>query len=256
MKKVWILVAIVAIAAGAWLFNRKPDLPTVPFTKVIRENLVSTLAANGKVEPFEWSAVHAESAGLIDRTSVQQGQSVKAGAPLAVMRVSGVQADIDRGGRPDCAGARGAGRYRARRPLRRSWRISRTSCSTPDSRSRLRSAISMLCSGSCRKNAATRFEVEAARNKVTEAQIQIDAASRKKAALTNADDKSVAEAQLKQGEAAKAAAQKRAVAGRDSLADRRSGLQSGRAPRSLRERRRPDRKRGPARPLARARLRG
>jgi HlyD family secretion protein len=56
------------------------------------------------------------------------------------------------------------------------------------------------------KNAATHFEVQAARNKVLEAQIQIDAETRKKASLIGMDDKSVAEALLKQGEAAEAAA--------------------------------------------------
>ncbi len=209
LKKVWILVVIVAIAAGAWVYNRKPDLPAVPFTKVVRENLVSTLSANGKVEPFEWSAVHAESAGLIDRTSVQQGQSVAAGAPLAIMRVSGVQADMAAAdsqiarARAALADIERGGHSAELADLANELQHARFE---KQAAQRDLDALQRLL----QKNAATPFEVEAARNKVTEAQIQIDAATRKKAALTNADDKSVAEAQLKQGEAARAAAERRA----------------------------------------------
>lgn len=208
MKKVWIPVALLAIAAGAWFYNRKPDLPAVPFTKVVRENLVSTLSANGKVEPFEWSAVHAESEGLIDRTAAQEGQSVRAGATIATMRVSGVQADMT---------AADAQIARARSMLADIERGGHTA-ELADIANELQharfekqaaqrdlDALQRLL----QKNAATRFEVEAARNKVTEAQIQIDAATRKKAALTSSDDKSVAEALLKQGEAARAAAEKK-----------------------------------------------
>src|SRR5262249_15766626 len=59
------------------------------------------------------------------------------------------------------------------------------------------------------KNAATRAEVEIARNKVSEAQIEIDAQSRKKATMIGGRDGSVAEEQLKEGQAAAAAARRR-----------------------------------------------
>src|SRR5207302_345737 len=59
------------------------------------------------------------------------------------------------------------------------------------------------------KNAATRAEVEIARNRVTEAQLDSDALTRKRAALIGSGDKSVAEAQLREGQAAAAQARRR-----------------------------------------------
>ena len=60
MKKLWLLLPILLIALGWWAYRRKNDPPQVPFAKVIRETLVSTLPTNGKVEPIEWQAVRVE----------------------------------------------------------------------------------------------------------------------------------------------------------------------------------------------------
>lgn len=208
MKKALISAAVLAIAAAAWFYGRQPSIATVPFAKATRENLVSALAANGKVEPLEWSAVRAESAGLVDKVLAQQGQPVAAGAVLAQLRFSGAQsdlaaaeaqiakaraqlADIERGGHKAELAEIENGLQRAQFEKQAAQR-------DLDALIRLE-----------KNSAATRFEVQAARNKVMESQIEIDAETRKKAALTGADDKSVAEAALKQGEAAETAARKR-----------------------------------------------
>src|SRR5438132_14001787 len=94
LKKALVLAAVLLIAATAWFYGRKPDLPVVPFAKVARETLVSTLPANGKVEPIEWSAVRAESPGILNHISVQQGQYIAKGAVLATLRFTGVQPDL------------------------------------------------------------------------------------------------------------------------------------------------------------------
>src|SRR5205823_11579453 len=94
LKKVLIPAAALLLAAVAWLYGRKPDIPTVPFAKVVRQTLVSTLPTNGKVEPFVWETARAEVAGTIDRLSVQQGQSVNKGVVLAGLRLSGIQPDV------------------------------------------------------------------------------------------------------------------------------------------------------------------
>jgi HlyD family secretion protein len=208
LKKVLIPLALVAMAAGAWMYSRQPSIPTVPFAKVARENLVSTLPTNGKVEPLEWSAVRAEGAGIVDKVTVQQGQTVGAGAVLAVLRFAGVQADL---------AAAQAQISRARAQLADIERgghkgelaqiengLQRAKFAKQAAQRDLEALIRLE-----QKNAATQFEVQAARNKVLEAQIEIDAETRKKAALIGTDDKSVAEALLRQGEAAEAAARKR-----------------------------------------------
>ena len=210
MKQYLTLAAILLIAAAAWFYGRKPDIPAVPFAKVIRETLVSTLPTNGKVEPFEWSTVRAEGPGVVDRVTVHDGQLVKKGDLLVALRISGAPsdlaaaeaqitrataqlADIERGGhRAELAeiesGLQRAGfqKQAAQRDL--------------DALTRL-----------AQKNAATQAEVEAARNKVNAAQLEIDALTRKREALVGAGDRSVAEAQLREGQAAAAAARLRAA---------------------------------------------
>jgi HlyD family secretion protein len=208
LKKVLIPMAILAIVTAGWIYSRKPDVPAVPFARTVRENLVSTLPTNGKVEPLDWSAVRAENPGIVDKVVVQQGQSVAAGAVLAELRLTGVQADltaaqaliararaqladIERGGHKAELAEIENGLERARFDREAAQR-------DLDALIRLE-----------QKKAATSFEVQTARNKVAEAQIQIDAAARKHAALINSDDQSVAEAMLRQGQAAEAAARRR-----------------------------------------------
>ena len=208
MKPFAILLGVAAIGTAAWFYSRKPDLPAVPFAKVAREILVSTLPATGKVEPIEWSAVRAESAGIVDRIAVQQGQSIAKGAILATLRFTGAQpdlsaaeaqiaqakarlADIERGGH-NAALAEIENGLQLARFQKRAAQIDL------DALTRLE-----------KKNAATRAEVTAARNKVSEAQIEIDAFTRKRAALIGASDRSVAEAVLKEGQAAETIARRR-----------------------------------------------
>jgi HlyD family secretion protein len=197
-----------SIAAVAWFYSRRADPPSVPFAKVVRETLISTLSTNGKVEPFEWSAVRSESEGIVDRLVAQQGQSVAHGGVLATLRFTSAQpdlaaaeaqiaraqaqlADIERGGhKAELAEIENA--------LQKARFEKQAAQRDLDALTRL-----------AQKNAATRAEVEAARNKVTEAQIEIEAGTRKRAALIGASDQSVAEAQLKEGQAAAEAARRR-----------------------------------------------
>ena len=58
-----LLLAGIAAAIG-WGILRKNEPPKVNFARARRQTLVSTLPTNGKVEPFEWQAVHSEAAGF------------------------------------------------------------------------------------------------------------------------------------------------------------------------------------------------
>src|SRR5437762_823679 len=93
LKKYVIPAAILLLAAAGWFYGRKPDVPTVPFAKVVQETLISALPTNGKVEPFEWSMARAEGPGIIDRIVVREGQKVRQGDVLATLRLSGIQPD-------------------------------------------------------------------------------------------------------------------------------------------------------------------
>jgi HlyD family secretion protein len=208
LKKFAIVFGIAAIAAAAWYYGRKPDVPAVPFAKVMRETLVSTLPANGKVEPIEWSPVRAESPGIIDRISVQQGQSIAKGAVLATLRFTGVQPDLSAAeaqiarAKAQLADIERGGHNAELAEIENGLQLARFQKQAAqvdlDALTRLE-----------KKNAATRTEVLAARNKVSESQIEIDALTRKRAALIGASDRSVAEALLKEGQAAETIARRR-----------------------------------------------
>jgi HlyD family secretion protein len=208
LKKFAIVFGIAAIAAAAWFYARKPDVPAVPFAKVVRETLVSTLPANGKVEPIEWSPVRAESPGIIDRISVQQGQSIAKGAVLATLRFTGVQPDLSAAeaqiarAKAQLADIERGGHNAELAEIENGLQLARFQKQAAqvdlDALTRLE-----------KKNAATRTEVLAARNKVSESQIEIDALTRKRAALIGASDRSVAEALLKEGQAAETIARRR-----------------------------------------------
>jgi HlyD family secretion protein len=208
LKKVLIPLGVVLIAGAAWIYGRKPDIPAVPFAKVTRETLVSVLPTNGKVEPFVWESVRAEVAGVVDRLHIEQGRSVAKGAEIATLRMSEIQpdlaaaeaqiakaeaqlADIERGGHRAQLAEIESGLERTRFQKQTAQR-------DLDALTRL-----------AQKNAATRAEVEMARNKLAEIQLEADALARKRAALVDAGDKSVAEAELREGRAAAAQARRR-----------------------------------------------
>jgi HlyD family secretion protein len=174
----------------------------------VRETLVSALPATGKVEPIEWSAIRAESSGILDHISVQQGQSIAKGAVLATLRFTGVPPDLSAAeaqiakAQAQLADIERGGHNAALAEIENGLQLARFQKQA--SQNDLDALVRLE-----KKNAATRAEVQAARNKVSEAQIEIDAFTRKRAALIGASDRSVAEALLKEGQAAATIARRR-----------------------------------------------
>ena len=93
--------------------NQPPD---VPFTRVARENIASSVPTNGKIEPIEWGEARAERPGTVQSILVTRGGQVARGAALVELdsaearaeltaahtRVSQVRAELDvieKGGR-------------------------------------------------------------------------------------------------------------------------------------------------------------
>ena len=201
MKKLLWLLPIPLAALGWWAYHRNNDAPQVPFAKVVRETLVSTLPTNGKVEPIEWQAVRVEQAGLVSKTPVQEGQSVNKGAPLAILSDTGLQADLQAAearvaqARADLATIDAGGKQLELTTIESDLARLRVE---KDHDQKEYAALRRLAD----KQAASMLEVDEMQSKVEAAGMGIEALEKRRAVLVTASDKTVAEARLRDAEAA------------------------------------------------------
>src|SRR5215472_10142685 len=113
----YLLLAGVLAYAGIRLSERKPA-PKISAVTPVRENLISSISSNGKVEPIFPSVMRAQLDTIVEKVNVSEGQQVKKGqslmeldvkdaaAQLAGTRAKLLQAEDDlraarAGGRPD-----------------------------------------------------------------------------------------------------------------------------------------------------------
>ena len=208
VKRLLWLLPLALVAVGWLAFYRQKAAPPVPFAKVIRETLVSTLPTNGKVEPIDWQAVRAEHAGLVSRVPVQEGQSVGPGATLATLSDTGLHADLEAAearqaqARADLATIDAGGKQ-----------LELTAIQSDLVRLRTEKEHDQKEYDSLRrlldKQAASAVEVDEAKSKLEAATLGIEAAEKKRAALVGQSDKTVALARLRDADAAVALAQSR-----------------------------------------------
>ena len=86
LKKLLVFLAVAAIAGVVvWGVARKNSPPDIRFARASKQTLVATLPTNGKVEPYQWQAVRAETAGLVSRAPFHNGDRVAKGAVLAAL---------------------------------------------------------------------------------------------------------------------------------------------------------------------------
>jgi HlyD family secretion protein len=197
------LLLAVAAAALAWaIVKYRNQPPEVQFARVARETLNSSVSTNGKVEPIEGAVARAERAGAVQNILVQRGQRVAKDAPLveldstepraamvsAQARIAGARAEIEsmkRGGRAVDLAEISSGLERAHLDLK-------TAQTEYDQLSALE-----------QKQAATRAEVTAAKERLDRAKLQIQSLEQRRAALaTSTPDRTAAEARLADAEAA------------------------------------------------------
>ncbi len=204
MKKLWLLlIPVIVLMAFAALRRSAP--PEVPFTRATRETIVSTLTTNGKVEPIAFSAVRAEAAGAVEHIYVDRGQSVTQGELLlrqnpgqATAALSGAEAriaqsqaeleTISKGGSAREVAQIDSGLASARAALAVAQR-------DYEALSRLKA-----------KGAATQAEVDTAKNAVDRSQLDIQALEHRRTALVTANDRSAAEARVREAESSAASA--------------------------------------------------
>ncbi len=201
-----VIVVVALLAGGAWMaVSLRNQPPEVPFARVARETIASSVPTNGKVEPIEWGEARAEAMGTVQTVLVQRGALVSKGAALveldsgearaelatAEARVSQAHADLDvieRGGRATDLSAISIEEERDKLELAAAQKES-------DSLQRLLS-----------KQAATAYEVSQAKDRVERALAQLRSLDPRRKALIAPQDRAAAEARLRDAEAAVALA--------------------------------------------------
>jgi HlyD family secretion protein len=202
----WLAILMVGAAGLAvWIFFKKTAPPEIEFTKVQRETMISSLNTNGKVDPVEWMPVRAERAGLITRVLVARGQQVKAGTPMVELDTRVATAELSRAQ----AGIREAqtqekvldqgGRAAERQQLESDLSRARLDL---DAAEKQYQALDRLVA----KQAATRVELDTARQTVDQLRLRIQALEQHKASLVTAPDKEIARARIQQAESTAAIA--------------------------------------------------
>ncbi|HTS78396.1 MAG TPA: efflux RND transporter periplasmic adaptor subunit [Bryobacteraceae bacterium] len=209
MRARTILILLVLAAAGvlAWALARFKSQPVeVQFARAVIATVHSSVPTNGKVEPIEWAVARAERSGPVDKILIQRGEQVKAGQTLveldssearanlasAQAKIGEARAQLDllaRGGRSTDLADISAGIDRAKLDLANAQ-------NDYDRLLRLE-----------QKQAATRAEVDAAKQRIDQAKLQIDSFEKKKAALVSAPDRAAAQARLDDAQAAARLAQ-------------------------------------------------
>jgi HlyD family secretion protein len=202
----WVAIVLVgATAIVVWIITKRTAPPEVDFAKVARETIVSTLGTNGKVEPIEWLPARAERAGVITRVFITRGQPVRKNAPLveldtriASAELARAQAAIQEAKTQEGVVDQG-GRVQERQQVEADLARARLDLSAAEKQV---PALERLVA----QKAATRLELDNARQLVDQLQLRIKALEEHKAALVTAPDKEIAKAKVQQAESSAAVA--------------------------------------------------
>ncbi len=210
MKKLLLLLLVVVVAVLVWGILKKNTPPEVAFAHVRRETLVSTLPTNGKAEPIEWQAVRAENAGLLGRVDAVEGKSVAKGTILAVLTDPTLQPAID------SARARLAEAQANLTSLEAGMKPAETAeidSSISQARNDLEVAQRELEKSQrlVDKQAATVAEVTVWRDKIKQFQLQIDGLQKRRSAAVPQPDRDAARARITDAQVALDAATRRAA---------------------------------------------
>jgi HlyD family secretion protein len=203
----WLAILLVGAAViVAWVATKRAAPPEVEFVKVTRETLISSLSTNGKVEPIEWMPVRSERSGLITRVWVSRGQQVTKDQPLVELDTRVASADLSK------AQAAIQEAKAQQQVLTQGGRIAeRQEIDSNLARARLDleaarksyEALDRLVA----KQAATRQELDAARQLVEQLQLRIQSLETSKGAIVTGLDKDIAKARLQEAQSAAAVAQ-------------------------------------------------
>lgn len=195
-----------------WGLDHHQAAPEIHFAAVERTTIQSTVSTNGKVEPVEWAAARAETAGVVRTIAVQRGQSVAAGQTLVRLDATQAQSDLaEAEAQQQEAQAENTivgqgGKAATLANLNNSIKSAQTGVEIAqrnyDSEQRLFAA-----------QAATKHQVQEAKDALDKAKLQLAALEDQRRTLVTSSDRAVAQAKLHDAQAAVALAQHKVMLG-------------------------------------------
>jgi HlyD family secretion protein len=210
LKKVLVTLLLAGVAAViVWGVLRKGDPPKVSFARVKRQTLVSTLPTNGKVEPWLWQAVRAETGGVVSSAPVEEGQTVAAGAVMAGITDAALQAETEAGqaklneARANLATQEAGGKPAEFTDIDNS--LARARFDLAQAQKVLASLERLVA-----QHASTQQEADAAHEKVQQRELEIAGLEKRRRSLTSPTEVAAARARVGDAETALALARKRA----------------------------------------------
>lgn len=206
------LLLLLAVAAGVagWGILRKNEPGKVNFARVKRQPLVSSLPTNGKVEPFEWQAARAQTAGLVGRVDVREGQTIANGAVLASMTDPTLQSEIEAAeakaaeARANVAALEAGGRPAEFADIESS--LARSHFDLQQAQKEYESLERLV-----KKQAATAIEMQAAQDKMRQAELAIKGLEKRRTSLVGAPEIAAAKARLQDAEVTLSSAKQHAT---------------------------------------------
>ncbi len=203
----WLAILLVgATVIVVWIATKKTAPPEVEFVKVSRETLISSLSTNGKVEPIEWMPVRSQRSGVITRVWISRGQQVTKDQPLVELDTRVASADLSKAqaaiqeAKAQQQVLTQGGRIAERQQIDSDLARARLDL---DAAQKSYQALDRLVA----KQAATRQELDAARQVVEQLQLKIQSLEKSRAALVTGIDKEIAKARLEEAQSAASVAQ-------------------------------------------------
>ncbi len=212
MKRYWLLLLLPVLLFVWWGLGRSESAAVIHFSSLARTSIESTVSTNGKVEPAEWAAARAETAGVVRRLAVQRGQQVAAGQTLVELDTTAARSDLlgalakEQEAQAESATLGQGGK-------------SSTIASLDDSIASAREAIGVAqrhyeaLQRLAAQQAATKLQVQDAKDALERAKLQLKSSENQKRTLVTSTDKTVAEAKLHDAQSAVALARHRLVLG-------------------------------------------
>ena len=208
MRKYWFLLLLPLLLLLWWGLDRHDSATEVHFVTVRPTKIESTVSTNGKVEPVEWAAARAETAGVVRSVLVQRGQTVRAGQPLVTLDMTAAQSDLaaaqarEQEARAESAIVGQGGKASELAHLDDSIRTQQEAVAVAQ---RSYDSLQRLAG----QQAATKLQVQEAKDALNRAQLQLIALQNQRKTLVTASDKTVAQAKLHDAQAAVSLAQHR-----------------------------------------------